>query len=285
LVQIKKIGHFCANDDKGFIINEAKNEKVDPVYFDLIKKVVQVYKDQLGSSLHSVYIRGSIPRGLGICGVSDLDTICITNIEINELELKWVSKAEEQLNKAFSCVNGVELSFCHIEEFNDTRIFSIIPFMIKTHSICVYGNDAGRHLPSYKADRTLANDHIFHLQHCMETAKKDLQGNEDEEDILDCCVWIMKIIIRAGLALILEKERRYTRDLYPAYEAFAKHFPDQEQNMRQALHYAINPVADTDQLCSYLEKMGPWMIKESEIWLSLHNPQRRRNMPLDNQYI
>ncbi|SDC82152.1 hypothetical protein SAMN05421663_104216 [Terribacillus halophilus] len=277
----KKIGRFCANDVKGYIVNEARKEWIDPVYDDLIKRVVQVYKDQLGPNLHSIYIRGSIPRGLGIVGVSDLDTLCITNNKMDELDLTWVNKAENEINQAFSCVNGVELSFYHIEEICNSSTFSIIPFMIKTHSICVYGKDAGHHLPSYRADRTLANDHIINLQQYIESAKHDLQGNEDKEDILDCCIWIMKIIIRAGLALIMEIEKQYTRDLYPAYKAFAKHFPDQEPNMRQALDYAINPSPDAEQLLSFLNEMGEWMVKESEKWLMIHNPDRLRKMNLN----
>lgn len=88
-----------------------------------------------------MYIRGSIPRGLGIDNVSDLDTIAITNKNIDAIDLNWVDKAEQALNENFKAVDGVELSFYFIEDILETTNFSIIPFMIKTHSICVYGKD------------------------------------------------------------------------------------------------------------------------------------------------
>ncbi|MDY7224165.1 hypothetical protein [Halalkalibacterium halodurans] len=73
-------------------------------------------------------------------------------------------------------------------------------------------------------------------------AKEDLLDNEDRADIIDCCIWIMKLIVRAGLALVIEKEHRYTRDLYPAYQIFAKHYHEKGAEMKQALQYAIAPV-------------------------------------------
>lgn len=278
MTNVKNIGRFCMNDSKGYILNDARPEKVDSIYNDLIKTVVETYKYQLQSDLHSVYIRGSIPRGLGIPGVSDLDTLCVTNKELKEIDLDWSKKAEREINEDFVDINGVEMSFFHLDHICNTTRFSIIPFMIKTHSICVYGEDLRDQLPSFKADKSLANEHIINLKNNIEQAKEDLRGNEDKEDILDCCVWIMKIIIRAGLALVMEEEKQYTRDLYPSYEAFSRYYPEKKEKMLQAFEYAINPIENTDELISYLDDMGEWMIEASEEWLLLHNPHKERNM-------
>ncbi len=99
MTNIKNIGRFCMNDSKGYILNDARPEKVDFIYNDLIKTVVETYKYQLQSDLHSVYIRGSIPRGLGIPGVSDLDTLCVTNKELKEIDLIGPKKQNEKLTK------------------------------------------------------------------------------------------------------------------------------------------------------------------------------------------
>lgn len=166
----------------------------------MIEKIVEKCKTHLGEDLHSIYIRGSISRGLGIDSVSDLDTFAITNKEINDIDLKWIDKVEQELNKKYIIVNGVELSFYYIKDVLETNKFSIIPFMIKTHSICVFGEDLSGHLPNYKADTTLGNEHLMNLKNQVHQAKEDLDGNENIEDILDCCGWVMKIIVRAGLA-------------------------------------------------------------------------------------
>lgn len=206
MTQIKNMGRFCPIDNNGYIINDSKLNNINPEFYKVIDEVKEYYQTHLKEDLHSIYIRGSIPRGLGIISVSDLDTIAITNKNTNDIDLKWVGKAEQELNKKFICINGVEFSFHHIEDILETTTFSIIPFMIKTHSVCVFGEDLKVYLPNYKADKTLGNEHLVNLKNQVKQAKEDLDGNEDIEDILDCCGWIMKIIIRAGLALVIEKK-------------------------------------------------------------------------------
>ncbi|MDM5201195.1 nucleotidyltransferase [Fictibacillus enclensis] len=279
MTDIINIGRFCLTNDNGYIINDSNLEKVKPEFYKVIEEVVENYQKHLGSDLHSVYVRGSVPRGLGIYGVSDLDTIAITNRETN-IDLKWVDKAENDLNRKYDCIKGVEFSFYSIEDMIETINFSIIPFMIKTHSVCVYGEDIRGKLPNYKADKTLGNQHLINLKHQIKQAKADVAGNDDKEDILDCCAWIMKIIVRAGLALVIEKEKKYTRDLYPAYEIFSKYYPEKESEMKQAVKYAINPTENGNAIIVFLDDMGTWMINEADKWLQVHNPQKVSNMEM-----
>lgn len=277
---IENIGRFCPTDDNGYILNDSSLKKIKPEFFKVIEEVSKYYQTHLVLDLHSVYVRGSIPRGLGINGVSDLDTIAITNKDSNDIDLKWVDKAEQELNKKFNCINGVEFSFYYIDDILENNKFSIIPFMIKTHSVCVYGEGLNVHLPNYKADKTIGNEHLFNLKNQVKQAKEDLDGNDDIEDVLDCCVWIMKIIVRAGLALVIEEENKYTRDLFPAYKIFSKYYPEKEPDMKQALKYAINPVRNVNEIIDFLDDMGNWMVSESEKWLLVHNPIKVSNMEM-----
>ncbi|WP_138419676.1 nucleotidyltransferase [Aquibacillus sediminis] len=280
MTTIKNIGRFCPTDDNGYILKDSSFNKINPEYLKVIDEVTKYYQTHLGVELHSVYVRGSIPRGLGIRGVSDLDTIAITKKDPNDIDLKWVGKAEQDLNKRFNCINGVEFSFYHMDDMLDTSTFSIIPFMIKTHSVCVYGEDLNGHLPNYKADKTIGNEHLFNLKNQIKQAKEDLDGNDDMDDVLDCCGWIMKIIVRAGLALVIAEENKYTRDLFPAYEVFSSYYPDKEPDMKQALQYAIHPVANANEIIDFLDDMGNWMISESEKWLQVHNPTKVSHMEI-----
>ncbi|GIN84461.1 nucleotidyltransferase [Heyndrickxia sporothermodurans] len=280
MTNIKNIGHVCPTDDNGYILNDSSLKKVKPEFLKIIVEATEHYKTNLGLDLHSVYIRGSIPRGMGINGVSDLDTIAITNKDINDIDLKWVNKSELELNKKFDNVTGVEFNFYHIDDVLETTRFSIISFMIKTYSVCVYGEDLSIYLPSYKADKTLGNEHLFNLKSQIEQAKEDLDGNNDIEDILDCCVWIMKIIVRAGFALVIEEENKYTRDLFPAYKIFSKYYPEKEAEMKQALKYAIKPVADKNEIIDFLDEIGSWIVNESEKWLQVHNPKKLSKMEM-----
>jgi hypothetical protein len=281
LTVVKDIGRYCSTDKDGYICNDSNVEMIGEDYLEVIKEVKRSYFYHLGPYIHSIYIRGSIPRGLGIKGVSDLDTIAILNKKPEELDLNWSDRVEKEINNQFDCVNGVELSFYYIEEIlEDTTSFSIIPFMLKTHSVCIEGEDIKHLLPEYKADQSLANEHLINVKRQIEQAKSDLINNHDKADILDCCSWIMKIIVRAGLALVMGKEKLYTRDLYPAFKLFSKYFPEKEQDMKQTLIYAIEPIVNPQVITELLNGFCDWIIDHSEQWLKYHNPNKELNMKL-----
>jgi len=222
-----------------------------------------------------------VPRGLDIDGVSDVDVIIVTYSNLEELDLDWMGDTEQWIDQKFSFINGVELGFTPLSEVKEWKYCSMIPFILKTYGICVYGENLISKLPEYKPDSSLANEHLFHLTSLIDKAKHDLMGNENMEDIKDCCSWIMRIIVRAGGALVIVQEQSYTRDLFPAYQLFSKHHPEKEQEMKKALWYAINPSSSSEEILKFLEHFGSWIKVEAENWLDVYNPRREMHLPLE----
>ena len=280
MTEIKEIGVTCTINDQGIIVNESSFDKIDSKYKKAIDFVLEFILKTCPSKIHSIYVRGSLPRGLGIKGVSDLDLLVITQTPLNNKELLELQKLENNGVNRFPFINGLEIGLYPVEDIVKTSHFNIIPFMIKTFSVCLYGDNLLTLLPEFKADEKLANEHIVNVASQLQQAKHDLIGNDDEEDIQDCCTWIMKIIIRCGLALVLMKENTYTRDLYPAYKLFTKHFPEKQEEMKSALNYAINPSVNNKEILSFLSSFGDWIINQSDDWLEVYNPQRLKQLPL-----
>ncbi|MDI6533201.1 nucleotidyltransferase [Bacillus mycoides] len=262
--RIKKIGRFCPVDDEGFIINDAHFNKIQPVFLEVIQEIKDTCCQFLWDDLHSVYIRGSIPRGIGIEGVADVDMIILVRKNPQVIDLSWRKELEVQITQQFNCISGVELSFYSEKEVINSEDFSFIGFMIQTHSVCILGEDVKLYLPKYKVSQEIAYEHLIHLRKQIEQTHEELIHNKDVDDIEDCCRWIMKIVVRAGLALTIDREGLYSRDLYPAYELFSKHFPEQEKNMRKALQYVIEPIKDIEEILSFLDTFGDWLIEKAE---------------------
>ncbi|QTM98853.1 nucleotidyltransferase [Sediminibacillus dalangtanensis] len=280
MTEIKEIGSLCPVDDKGYIINQSDPNKINDKYREVVRLINESCLSVLPNEIHSIYIRGSVPRGLDIEGVSDVDVIIVTYSNPEELDLYWVEEAEQIIDQKFSFINGVELGFSPLSEVEESTYCSMIPFILKTYGICVYGENLIGKLPDYKPDSSLANEHLIHLTTLIERAKDDLMGNDDIEDIKDCCSWIMRIIVRAGAALVIVQEQAYTRDLFPAYKLFSNHYPEKEPQMRTALWYAINPLTESEEILKFLHGFGSWIKAEAEDWLNVYNPAREIHLPL-----
>ncbi|MCP3026446.1 nucleotidyltransferase domain-containing protein [Halobacillus sp. A5] len=280
MTEIRKIGSLCSIDDKGYIVNESKPEKINNKFLEVIRLINESCLIALPKEIHSIYIRGSVPRGLDIEGVSDVDVIIVTYSNPQDIDLDWVEETEQFIDQKFRFINGVEFGFSPLIEFEESKYCSMIPFILKTYGVCVYGENLINKLPDYKPDISLANEHLIHLTSLIDTAKQGLSGNNDIEDIKDWCSWVMRIIVRAGGVLVIDKEHSYTRDLYPAFELFSKHYPEKEQEMRTALWYSINPLSSSEETVKFLNHFGNWIEAETEQWLNVYNPTREIHLPL-----
>ena len=128
-------------------------------------------------------------------------------------------------------------------------------------------------MPGYKIDRALANDHLVKLEKHIEQAKFELDGNQDEEDIADCCGWIMKIIVRSGLALVMEQKDHIQEISIHRITLFSTFYPHKEPEMKQALTYAIHPSRSPEEIVRFLDRFRGWMINEANQWLDDFNPE------------
>ena len=271
---IKQIGSFYQVDHEGYLVNDTSWEKINRNYRNAINHAVEILTRAM--PLSSIYLRGSVPKGKGIEGVSDLDLIVLTERENEQV----VDILNQKLVDEFPWLKGCEISFHSVKGLEGLTSFSIIPFMLKTSSLCVYGEDVAKAIPRFKPDRALANDHLIQLENYINQAKRELVGNEDEEDIADCCGWIMKIIVRSGLALVMEKDPMYTRDLFPAYTRFSNFYPHKELSMKQALIYAVFPITSGEEITHFLDQFGEWLIQEANNWLNEYNPKRVRHLSI-----
>lgn len=68
---------FWSIDECGYLVNDAKLHKIQPEFEQLIDLTRKTFVESLGGSMHSCYLTGSVPRGLAVNGLSDLDAFAI----------------------------------------------------------------------------------------------------------------------------------------------------------------------------------------------------------------
>jgi hypothetical protein len=288
--EILEIGQVLETNDAGFIVNHTGAEKIIDPWKPVVEAVRDGYVSQLGDNLHSVYIRGSVARGLARERISDVDSIAVVKEEVSEM--KWAAPLSKELTGRFPFCVGVEivcLAYRDLMNAADENSASW-RMMLKTQCVCVFGEDLARQLPDYR----LGNETVVHANDIRRPVErladdiralrligklpfrtrlfKSLRGDHGPVIRLGCAE-IMKRILRTGFELVMEDEGVYTRDLYPCYKIFSKHFPEKQSSMRRALELAINPTSDPDEVLRFLEDFGPWLIAKAE---SRYRPVRAR---------
>ncbi len=264
MTEILNIGRVLKTDKEGFIVSESSADKIGSPWKEAVEEIKKVYLEHLGDIVHSIYVRGTVSRGEAIEGISDIDTFAVITKKPKEIDRSWVKEVRKTLEQKYSFSTGMEIDFISYNELFDSDELFDDKFTIKTQSACIYGKDLAQKIPPFHADIKTASHFHVNLKKVFENTKKGITNNPDKENIKEWCRWVMKRIIRAGFVLVMDKEKSFTRDLYPSYELFSKYFPEQELKMKTALELAVNPIDDSEKLASFIDDFGVWMEKQIE---------------------
>jgi hypothetical protein len=257
MIQPQRIGRFLKTDEKGFIIPDVSLEQVSPDYLPVLNFVSRALMDS--GKVRSVYLRGSVPRGLAIPFLSDADFMYLSDESLDDLELTITEQVKEQ----FPFLKGLELSRESTEEFHrvyfpqQTRPY--VQMLLKTQSLFLAGEDVVSDLAPFRPDVEMIS-HVFNLQKEFLSLPKRFEKYSDAENRARITRWFCRRVVRAGLEITLPHFHRYTRDLYLCYEQFSELFPDRREQMYLVLENALNGNRDPlkeESLIRFLSEHAP----------------------------
>lgn len=281
---VKHIGRFWRLDADGFIENDAAPGRIPPAYRDPLAEARYAYLEHLGDRVHSIYVRGTVARGMAISGVSDLDDFALLHRHSIEPDPLWSHGIAERLLTRYPFITGVGLECLERDAPGLGGRFCELGLLMVTQTTCVWGEDVIPKLPRYKPGVLVANSDLCQIRPDVEEALAEIQASPSREQSSYWCRRIAKNLVRSGFSLTLVDERRYTRDLYPCYRIFARHYPEHERNMRRSVEYALTPSPDAEEVTAYLKDFGRWLIEEAESWLAKHNPSREPEPVLEKHH-
>lgn len=249
---IKPFGKFFPLE-KGYIINPTALDKIPSHWLSALAMVQQSYQEHLGQNLHSLWLRGSLPRGLAVDYIADIDVfalVCLPNIRWQSTDFE--TDLNQNIQALFPFIKQVE---CMMSSF-EKDFYTYNPrlsFILQTQSLCLHGIDIRVDLPNFQISSTMMLNKHWLSADIQELLEKRVFTKED-------CKNVMKVVIRSGFELVMEREGQYTPDLYLCYQTFSKYYPEQEHSMRTCLHYFLNPVESSDKFKDFLKAFGNWLV-------------------------
>lgn len=265
MIELKRHGSYLEVDKDGFVLPVDQNIEIQTKWKPIISDVIEFYKDHLDGII-SIFIRGSVAKGQAVEGVSDLDSFCIVENgtklfrDIPKIKEKFV----EELQIKYPFCTHAEISstqYLHINKEVSERKRSIISELIKTQSVCVYGKDLSKDIKPFRVYEMIGHA-LFIEGELDKLPGYFLEDEGNPEELKETCIWISRRLVRSGFDLVMEKENKFTRDLYLCFESFSKYYPNMENQMKEILNLSLNPISDVDKINIYLSNICPWLISE-----------------------
>jgi hypothetical protein len=261
-IEVRSIGTVLETDEAGYLISESSIENIREPWLSAAKALVAGYQEHLGNSLDSIYIRGSVARGTGIEGVSDLDAIILIKGEVANVDLSWKQNFLRDLKTAYPFCNGFDADATSLEEVMAGQ-HPITSFNIKILGAHAFGEDIRPLLPPMRPEDGASVTKWFDQEHLENKIAHLRETPQEKLNVKTECKWLAKHILRVGYELVMQRDQSYTRDLYTSWEIFSKYYPEKSAEMRQVLELAINHTEDRERVLAMLEGIGQWVVKKA----------------------
>lgn len=251
LIDIKPIGGYLEINGDGYIQNSCHRDNIPGIWMNPIEELVTFYSTYHKENLISVYLRGSVPRGVMVNSVSDIDSFCLTQTDTHIENIKPIEEFQSDLSQRYGFVNGVEIDSYSIENALEMKS---IRFLIKTQSLCVFGADVSTDIEPM----SISVDSLSTCIYLAEINAKFLvqcEVSDSEGDARSLCVWIFKMALRAAFEIVMMREYKYTRDIYFCWKSYSKHYLEHSDLLEQALCNVVNPIAEISEIKDLWERI------------------------------
>lgn len=255
-------------DKNGFVVNEAGLKKVQPYYRKILKEINKLYNDKLGGNLLSIYIRGSVSVGRAKPGISDIDSIAITKKELSRKELLWIIRLSNSLEKKYPKAGFFDLTVVSLEKLKNSKEYKNLRVYLKTQSFLLSGENILSQLPNITPGKELAIQLYGNLLEEMEILRNIFAGKIKEREYLFqkrpikfWCIWMTRVLLRAGLGIVMTKKPVYSQDLKTCYTIFTEEYPQYKKEMKQLLTWSVKPIGNKKKIFIFLNNFAPKFLK------------------------
>lgn len=262
-MKIIKSTKFLKQDENGFIINEANQSLISTKWKEAIDYTVLLFKELYKDKLDTIYLRGSVTVGAQIDASSDIDILVFLRRDKTDDDYAIFEKINNEVIKNYPFVERIDIISDNVSTITSNKSYQV---MIKTQSICIYGNDTIPYsIPSFTPKEAIF--HIYKIGTDIDNFINFFNSGTNDRKLIELkCKTIMKRIVRTGFELVVNDSGKYTRDLYTCYSEFVKYYPNKKQEMKQALFYAIEPTDKIKPILIVLNGIGRWISAKAKLY-------------------
>lgn len=245
---IEKLGRYLSVDADGYLVPDVSKDHIPPHWFALIQTIIKFIEQNGGDNIRAIYLRGSVPRGFALDGISDLDLIFI----VRDASLKLDRKDfEQELLQRFHFCADIEWMVSlesRFEKLPQGQPYPHIVKMLKTQGLHLWGHDYVADLPRVKPGREMIN-HALHLEAEWHEFLEIITTSQMSQKALDAeCRWMGKRILRTAFELAALERKVFTRDLMLCQETAAQVFPQIGEALQRVLDLTIEAKASAEKI-------------------------------------
>lgn len=249
---IQALGDFFPQAADGTIINPTSAHHIPATWRPGIHYLATLYQKFLGEHLHSVYLRGSIVRGIPEASILDIDSFALVQSpEPRWCEPDWAPLFRARLRQNAPLLPAAECYLASLPQVLSGQN-AALAMVLQTQSLCILGTSIQNVLPAFRPGPSMMTQHRW-------LAADNAWFRTAEHPSLAAFRSYLKLLIRSAFELVMERVGAYTPDLYLCCSSFAYHYPAQEARIWCCLESFVEPPAQWRANRAPYLILGEWL--------------------------
>lgn len=246
---------FFKTDKDGYIINTADINNISKEWHTVFEDIKYTFQRYSHGKLHSIYLIGDFLSNRNANPDADVEIIIIG---IEEFGALWLEEYIKYLLEKYPFTKNIEFIF---QKYSDLMNSGLFKFRLKSKALCIFGDNILLKLPPYKVSSDIAffsNSFESDLDRVLEGIQSEKE-KDNKNTIRNLCRYFTRITLTVGFEICMEKEKKYSDDLYTYYRIFSKYFPDKEMYMKEIYNLSKVPTHNLQILEEIVTGIGRWL--------------------------
>ncbi|PKL79698.1 MAG: hypothetical protein CVV27_01460 [Candidatus Melainabacteria bacterium HGW-Melainabacteria-1] len=219
-------------NERGEILNQAALEKVDDIYWPLLKRVILEARQTFGDNLHSVYAYGSIAEGRAKPGTSDADFVIALKQPDAQMSSQLEGISKRVMAEFASLVSKIDLPAGTCADILATENLYGWGAYLKILGLPIFGEDLRESLPDFRPSRLMAQAWNGDLRKDIENALALLAAESTEEATHRTIRGISSKAIRSLFMLKVPETLDWTTVFSEQAQQVSEWFPEQAETIQ-----------------------------------------------------
>ncbi len=219
--------------------NRTSNE-----YKEFVEQFISRVTRVNDENVHSIYICGSIPKGIAELYKSDADFTIVLNTQLSKVERDEIVKIKSDLLNEYPFVTKIDTTVLTVLDVKNAP--SDLGFWIKIICHCIYGMDLGDEVPEINANSELILRLLSDFEVSINRIKHKLNCIEDKDEIGKTIRGYSKRLIRSLYTLLLEDIGEWHDDILVMKNTLCSHMKENNQLIERLFHSYMNHQSDLE---------------------------------------
>jgi predicted nucleotidyltransferase len=250
-------------DPEGYLEVSCALEKIPPIFQPLLDESIALLQSTFATSLHSIYLYGSVATGHAQPAKSDLDLLVLFADAISPLHQAEIEQVAATLTAShLHLVREVGIGAASLHEALAKESLPGLGCFLKHLCLCVSGEDIRPLLPKFRPSIEVARGFNGDYAAVTQTMLTDLAQTDQTSVAQSVMRRLCRKTVRTGFSLVMPRLGRWTTDLETSVNYFCRYYPEKRTQMALILSWIQHPPKDSASFLQTMKPLSDWLAAE-----------------------